>query len=87
MANRIIVIKCCEECHHFRDGGCFKLGKELGKRIQSDKGFYYEIPDECPLMLENSKSESSSSGFTTYDSRGGHCPLCGSLFCHGNCFK
>jgi hypothetical protein len=26
-------------------------------------------------------------GFTTYDTSNGHCGLCGSLRCRGNCFK
>jgi hypothetical protein len=26
-------------------------------------------------------------GFTHYDSSRGHCGLCGSLMCHGSCFK
>lgn len=31
--------------------------------------------------------EYTSSGFTTYNSSSGHCPLCGRLNCCGNCFK
>ena len=27
------------------------------------------------------------SGWTEYDSSEGHCALCGSLTCRGNCFK
>jgi hypothetical protein len=27
------------------------------------------------------------SGFTTYDTSRGHCGLCGSLTCRGQCFK
>ena len=29
----------------------------------------------------------TSSGFTTYDTSRGHCGLCGSLTCSGNCFR
>lgn len=28
-----------------------------------------------------------NSGFTTYDTSAGHCGLCGSLTCRGQCFK
>ena len=31
--------------------------------------------------------EDPVSGFTTYDSSQGHCGLCGSLTCNGQCFK
>lgn len=29
----------------------------------------------------------TSSGFTTYDTSGGHCGLCGRIDCNGGCFK
>lgn len=36
---------------------------------------------------QTSRIEKSSSGFTTYNTSQGHCALCGSLKCKGNCFK
>ena len=34
-----------------------------------------------------SKVVSKKDEFTIYDSSRGHCALCGSLYCNGNCFK
>ena len=36
--------------------------------------------------LHTSRAETHS-GFTRYDDSQGHCGLCGSLICKGNCFK
>lgn len=38
------------------------------------------IPGPAPRLT-------SSSGFTHYDTAQGHCGLCGSLTCRGNCFR
>ncbi len=34
-----------------------------------------------------SRRTSKDGEFTTYDTTGGHCGLCGSLTCNGGCFK
>lgn len=49
-----------------------------GHRIRDDRGDY--IPGPAKKLI-------SKSGFTTYDISQGHCGLCGSLRCRGECFK
>lgn len=89
MANRICIISYCDECPHFDNEyygyneTCVKLSRKISKNGQ----YRYEIPDDCPLTLEVASSSKSSSGWMDYDTSKGHCGLCGSLFCSGNCFK
>lgn len=47
------------------------------------------VLDEHGNKLPPSKSEQirDNSGFTHYETSGGHCGLCGSLTCNGGCFK
>jgi len=56
---------------------------ENGKEHYMDKNgkFHYDMP---PLI---SKKISKLGEFTIYDSKQGHCGLCGSLTCRGGCFK
>lgn len=47
------------------------------------------LKDENGNMIPPTRSQkiSRDDEFTIYDSSGGHCPLCGSLYCRSNCFK
>lgn len=57
----------------------------------NDDDFYEFAYDEngYPLKIIKKQSPHSevNSGFTTYDTSHGHCGLCGSITCNGNCFK
>jgi hypothetical protein len=68
-----------KECIFTDENGNEYLLDESGNAMKDEQGNY--IPP-----TRTSKS-SISSGFTTYDDSQGHCPLCGDLYCRGNCFK
>jgi hypothetical protein len=53
---------------------------EFGKEYVLDE----EGNRRPPLHINRS---TKSSNFTTYDSSEGHCSLCSSLTCRGQCFK
>lgn len=50
-----------------------------GKLVRDERG------NLVPTL--HSRKVSEPGEFTTYDSSNGHCALCGSLTCSGNCFK
>ena len=56
-----------------------------------DDAFYETLYDaeEKPrrVLKEHIEGEEDSSGWTDYDTSHGHCGLCGSISCNGNCFK
>ena len=97
MAKRICIIECCDDCPYFDNEyygyneTCTKLSRKMVRALGpfgvSNIHARYDIPEDCPLTLEVALSSKSSSGWREYDSSKGHCGLCGSLFCSGNCFK
>jgi len=58
---------------------------------QCETEFYETMYDQDghPVnVLKQYISKNSKSGdFTTYDTSHGHCGLCGSLSCNGQCFR
>ena len=70
---------------------------ERDNRITTDDNGNEWLTDENGNLLKDENGNNippsrtsksyKNSGFTTYDSSQGHCPLCGSLYCRGNCFK
>ncbi len=63
--------------------------KNMKEEIYHDKDGNAYILDENgnhrpPMKIQPSVN---SDGFRDYDTSNGHCGLCGSLTCHGNCFK
>lgn len=55
------------------------LVDEDGKALSDERG--------NPIPPSQSEVNSKPGEFTTYDSSQGHCSLCGSISCRGNCFK
>lgn len=39
------------------------------------------------VLKDQTSKKETSSGFTTYDTKYGHCGLCGKITCRGTCFK
>ncbi len=62
------------------NGNEYLVNPETGVALVDEQG------NRIPPTYTTRKA-SKSSGFTTYDSSNGHCGLCGSLRCNGNCFK
>jgi hypothetical protein len=90
MANRICIIRYCDECPHFDNEyyGYEETCKKLNRKIKRNPNtIVYEIPDDCPLTLEYSRVTSNPGQFTIYDNSQGHCALCGRMGCSGSCFK
>jgi hypothetical protein len=56
-----------------------------------DGNFHKILYDEhgipVKVLKEYTTKVDKSSGFTTYDTTYGHCALCGSIICKGNCFR
>lgn len=57
-----------------------------------DNDFYEIVYDadgkpKTQLKQQIAKRETSSSGWSYFDTSHGHCGLCGSLGCAGRCFK
>lgn len=57
-------------------------------KVQYDQyGEPYVIKDGKREVPDQSRIIKTSSNFTTFDTKYGHCGLCGSLYCNGRCFK
>lgn len=62
--------------------------KDGQKYLVDDNGNV--LYDECGNRIPPQQSQPISNkydGFTSYDTTGGHCGLCGRLSCNGRCFK
>ncbi len=55
------------------------LTDENGKLLKDERG--NNIPPSTSRVVSNPGE------FTIFDSSQGHCALCGSISCRGNCFK
>jgi hypothetical protein len=68
------------------------MGDEIkrgGQTIHHDEwGTEYVLDENGNHQVPMQSQRTSKDGeFTTYDDSRGHCGLCGSLTCRGNCFK
>lgn len=89
MANRICIISFCDECPYFDNEyygyaeTCKKLNRKI-KRNANTTGYdnSYDIPDDCPLVLEVA-GVNSVSIILKHE----YCALCGRMGCSGSCFK
>jgi hypothetical protein len=63
--------------------------KRDGQTIHMDEyGNEYALDaDGNHLPPRQSRVVSKPGEFVTFDTRGGHCGLCGSISCRGGCFK
>jgi beta-xylosidase len=57
------------------------------KWLVNENGEYLRDEHGLKIQPQHSTVISKPGEFTIYDSSNGHCALCGSLRCIGNCFK
>jgi hypothetical protein len=59
MMKKIVTIDYCNECLHFEDNRCSRLGRDIdrGEMNWGRMQYNYTIPDDCPLPNKDEEDE------------------------------